>query len=273
MADRASNNADVFHGAIIRSTSPLPGLTFSETVHLRRVVLTKHFHSQAYLSFILEGRFEEMYGRSSSKRRARALVFHPPGEFHSNCFHETTRAFNVQMDTAWLEKLPSAIVAPDAAVLESTLCSFLVMKLYREFTNFDDLSPLIIEGLMLEMLGTAGRGAKLRVGSPPKWLLTARSWLHDNYQRNVGIAELAAIAGVHQTHLAGEFRRYFGTTIGDYIRQLRVQFACSKLSDSTASMTDIALAAGFFDHSHFIRVFKTHVRMTPLQYRRTFFRR
>jgi len=35
-----------------------------------------------------------------------------------------------------------------------------------------------------------------------------------------------------------------------------------------AALTALALAAGFFDHSHFARVFKAQLGLSPLAYRR-----
>jgi AraC family transcriptional regulator len=84
----------------------------------------------------------------------------------------------------------------------------------------------------------------------------------------VGLAEIAAEVGVHPVHLASTFRRYFHHTMGDYQRQLRVEFACRQLASGCASLGEIALAAGFADQSHFVRVFKRHLGITPGAYRK-----
>jgi len=41
-----------------------------------------------------------------------------------------------------------------------------------------------------------------------------------------------------------------------------------QLLQSDSIVSDIAAAAGFYDQSHFTRVFKSRLRMTPLEYRR-----
>jgi AraC family transcriptional regulator len=69
--------------------------------------------------------------------------------------------------------------------------------------------------------------------------------------------------------LAREFRRHYGCTVTDYIRHLRIEFACRELLVSNASVVDIALRAGFADHSHLARTLRKDVGMSPTQFRST----
>jgi AraC family transcriptional regulator len=82
------------------------------------------------------------------------------------------------------------------------------------------------------------------------------------------VSEVAQAAGVHPAHLARGFRTYFKTSLGSYIRRLRVEFAARELVQSEASLATVALAAGFADQSHFTRLFKRHTGFTPNAYRR-----
>jgi AraC family transcriptional regulator len=78
---------------------------------------------------------------------------------------------------------------------------------------------------------------------------------------------IADLVGVHPVHLASTFRQHYRCTIGEYVRHLRIEFACRMISSSEASLADIALAAGFFDQSHFSKAFKQLTGMTPSQFR------
>jgi AraC family transcriptional regulator len=55
--------------------------------------------------------------------------------------------------------------------------------------------------------------------------------------------------------------------VGDYVRKLRIEYACHELVASARPIVDIALAAGFCDQSHFTRTFKLAVGSSPSQYR------
>lgn len=135
----------------------------------------------------------------------------------------------------------------------------------------DELSPIIVEGLSIEILGAAARlTLKHQRGGPQPWLKQAKELLHDQFQASISLSKVADTVGVHETHLCREFRRHYRCTVGEYIRRLRVEYACHELSTSSVPIVDIALSAGFTDQSHFARTFKRHTGMSPADYRRTF---
>jgi AraC family transcriptional regulator len=132
----------------------------------------------------------------------------------------------------------------------------------------DDFSPLIIEGLTLEILAEVARTGTPHLGpSPPRWLERIREMLHTHFAESVSLAWLAEAAGVHPVSAASAFRRFYRCTIGQYLRRCRVDFACRRLTKSGDSLAEIALAAGFADQSHFCRTFKRHTGLTPAVYR------
>ena len=121
---------------------------------------------------------------------------------------------------------------------------------------------------MLEIIAEFLRNAvKTAKESTPKWLLQARDFINEEFSRNLTIEIIAATVEVHPTHLAREFRRYFKLTIGDFIRQRRIEYACRRIVNSNAPLSEISLEAGFYDQSHFTRIFRKATNMTPAAYR------
>jgi AraC family transcriptional regulator len=82
-----------------------------------------------------------------------------------------------------------------------------------------------------------------------------------------GLGELAEAAGVHPSHLLRVFRARQGCSPGEFVRRRRVAFACRRLSDTRDPLALIALASGFADQSHFCRVFRRQMGVTPAAYR------
>jgi AraC family transcriptional regulator len=144
----------------------------------------------------------------------------------------------------------------------------LAMRLYSEFMHLDGVSPLAIEGLFLELIATVSRRmtGNFRCKSD-RWLRQACDLLRARFSESLSLNEIAHQVGVHPVHLARGFRRSFGTTVGEYVRQLRVDHARTALSEGNARLRDVALDAGFFDQSHFCRVFRRFTGMTPQEYR------
>src|SRR5262249_19219721 len=101
----------------------------------------------------------------------------------------------------------------------------------------------------------------------PQWLKDIEQLLHNQFSDQLTLADMARSAGVHPTHLARTFRQYYQCTIGEYIRNLRVEYSCQKLAATEIPLIDIALEAGFYDQSHFSRCFKQIMGLTPTEFR------
>jgi AraC family transcriptional regulator len=79
----------------------------------------------------------------------------------------------------------------------------------------------------------------------------------------MSLRELSQRCGLSVFHLCRAFHELTGRTIAGYRRQLRLRAALNTVRDSTRQLTDIALDAGFYSHSHFTAVFKREFGVTP----------
>src|SRR5262249_43578911 len=198
-------------------------------------------------------------GSETRECRSSTLLYHPPEELHAEHFHDAGgRSFIIEMATDWLTEVRQhLIVANNSADFHGGVFELLARKLYREFSHLDGAAPLIIEGLMMEMLGeTARRSATKERHNSPRWLQQAGELLHARFTENLTLADIAHNVGVHPVHLAQTFHKTYQCTVGDYVRNLRIEYACHELATSEKPIVDIALAAGFCDQSHFTRTFK-----------------
>jgi AraC family transcriptional regulator len=105
------------------------------------------------------------------------------------------------------------------------------------------------------------------VGAPPPWLERVREQIHDEFAGGLTLAALADTSGVHRVHLARAFRWHYRCTVGQYIRQRRVEFASHRLTASRDRLSSIAFDAGFSDQSHLTNTFRRLVGMTPAAFR------
>ena len=246
------------------------GFILTETIYAPRLNQPRHIHSEPSFSFVLAGNYIEKYDRQTHSRRASTIVIHPPQEAHAVDFQNGARILSVHFNQERFKYIRERSPILDASASSQTkTIEALGRKIYQEFRQMDEASALAIEGLIFEILAEAvrGKGATPEKKSP-LWLEQVKECLHANFAESIALETLAEIADVHPVHLARVFRQKYNCTIGEYVRRLRVEFARQRISNSNDSFAEIALTAGFTDHSHFARIFKNHLGVTPKEYRR-----
>ena len=261
-----------FYGEILR-LQEMPGFILTETRYHPGQRIPPHSHEHAYFCLIRQGTYEETFGRQRRACGPSTLAYHPPSERHSEVFHgREVRSFNIEIKADWLDHLSRhSVILDRPAEFRSGPLLVIAQRLYREFSQADPISRLAMEGLVLELLVEATRHhSRAAGGGPPASLARARDLIQAHYAEGLSLPEIAQSVGMHPASLAKRFRQYYQCTIGDYVRQLRVDFAGRELTRTGAPLVEVALAAGFCDQSHFCKTFKRLTGLTPAEYRRRF---
>lgn len=247
----------------------LSTLTLRETLHAPYSKILPHAHEAASICLTLTGQGLEFIDGARVVAQPGCVIMRAPKLKHSNQYGAVPhRSFMIEVEEKWLETcrhfwqvfegyrhFPGGPV-PTAA-----------LRIYRESRIKDSVAPVIVEGLMLEMLGHASRSLLKTPVRLPGWLTQARDLLHGRFNDSISLVEIANIVGVHPTHLARSFKKHYRTTVGEYVRRLRLDWATRQLSETEDSIADIASAAGFYDQSHFSHLFKQHTGFTPAEFR------
>ncbi len=256
-------------GSTIRRRD-IAGFSLTEALYAEGVSLPRHCHADTYLTLVLSGTYTENSAHRQFRWCEGALHLLPAGERHENRFETAARLLRVKIEPAAIRKLGEehAPCLSEPREITGQLSAWLANRMLHEFMAQDDVSPLAMEGVLLEMLAESVRSSDETHGSSaPGWLRRVHDLLQDSYLEAPGLAALAGIAGVHPVHLSREFHRHFHLTVGEYIRKRRIEYASELLSNSELSMTEIASTCGFSDQSHFCALFKRHSGMTPGKFR------
>jgi AraC family transcriptional regulator len=258
-----------FYGRVLEAR-PWNGLALSETSYAPDLTIPLHSHSHSLICVVLNGEFTERYGNRQRTCQPSTLTFHPEDEVHSETIHRGgARLFSIGLVSSWLERLSQyGLCLTDSFACQGGAAVTLGQRVYQEFRYPDEFSPLVVEGLVLEMLAVMTRKTKAEPRRP-RWLAAAQELLHARCREHLSLAEIAEAVGIHPVHLATTFRQHFACTIGNYQRRLRVDYAREELASTHLSLSEIAFAAGFGDQAHFSRVFKQITGLTPTEYRKT----
>jgi AraC family transcriptional regulator len=98
-------------------------------------------------------------------------------------------------------------------------------------------------------------------------LAVVLEYLQAHLDRNVTLAELAALVNLTPRYFCEAFRRAIGRPPHQFQLEQRVERAKSLLQQSTVSVSEIALLAGFSSQSHLNVCFRRLVGVTPARYR------
>lgn len=228
-----------------------------------------HTHENALFCLVLKGNYTETFGRARRECSPRTALFHASDDPHAEHFHDRGgHSFIVEIERSWIDRLRDEYRFPSiTADFRSGALPALGARLYGEFSAYDALSPLIVEGLMLEIAGETARRASDGAVRKPKWLARTENYLNDRIVEPFTLSEVASVAGVHPIHLAQTFRRFHGTSIGGYLRRLRLDRARRELIGTRKPISEIAFECGFSDQSHLTRMFKAAFGETPGRFR------
>jgi AraC family transcriptional regulator len=254
------------------SRRALAEITVVGSVYAADLHIPPHAHEASFFDFVIEGACTEILGGQTRSRGRSTLAFHPAGEVHSSCWHgPEPRCFQIEVAPSLLDRVrPYAPFVDRPAYYPGGTPNLLAARLYDEFRHADELSPLATEGLTLELLAACARqAARQSERRPPRWLRSVLDLLREKFSERLTVASMADSVGVHPAHLARVFRRFQGCTVGDHVRQLRVEFACRRLATTDAPLVEIALAAGFSDQSHFSNTFKRLRGESPAAFRKS----
>lgn len=229
-----------------------------------------HTHERPLFCVVLDGAYEEHHSNKTLHCTHTTILFHAAGEEHLERFADCGgRSLIVELEQSWIDRVReiSRVGIQNSAAQDNGPLRLMGSRLYQEFLTGDPASRLVTEGLLFEITGEFFRAERRYETRRPGWIDRAVEMIQDNFPRRLTLARIADEVGVHPVHLAQSFRRFQGCTIGDYLRQIRIDYACRELVRSNTSFIDLAIAAGFADQSHFSRTFKRATGVLPSQYR------
>lgn len=243
------------------------GLLITRSYHLQYNKIDWHHHSNPYYSFVLEGKYNELYESRSVLLKKGDVVFHPSNTVHSDIFHDlTTTCLNIEFSNEWFQKynIDQARVQ-DSPLINNSVQKYLLCKLVRELRNPDEFSEMSILGIAAELSRAIIKEPKGR--AVPAFLKKIKFYIDQNHFSNITLHDLNQMSNISEEHICREFKNQFGVNLGEYIRQKKIEKACELLSKKSLAIEKIAIELGFTDAPHFNKVFKKNTGITPSAYR------
>ena len=239
------------------------------TAHARGFVTAPHLHELASINLVTGGLYAEQATGATGAHEPGTLIYKPAGETHSNAFRDAgARCVLVELDPKVLERIARVSIPARTVVLQSGRTARIAEAIERELAIADDATPAALAGYAFELLSRVTREHPRADGTPRRRALATEEILRSRLRTGVSLAELADATATSPATIARDFRRTFGCSVGERLRQLRVERLRALLdARDGGALSALALEAGFADQSHGTRVFRDLTGMTPGSYR------
>ncbi|MEN8129076.1 MAG: helix-turn-helix domain-containing protein [Pseudomonadota bacterium] len=99
---------------------------------------------------------------------------------------------------------------------------------------------------------------------------TCEKWLGDNFRNAEAIKQIVELSNIPERTLKRRFKAATGSTLIEYLQNLRVEEAKRLLESGQMPVDEISVEVSYDDPSFFRRLFKRRTGLTPSQYRRMF---
>lgn len=189
----------------------------------------------------------------------------------------------LQLDNARLRTLaPDQVEAVDrsltsAQVTQDPQLAALLSAMCAEVKGGCPSGRLYGESMSIALLAyLTGRYADHQTASGrPKGLSRAEmrtlaSYVQDRITDDVTVTEMAALVRMSPSRFARVFKTAFGMTPYRYVMRERVAKARELYAATTLSASQVAAEVGFSSQSHFVKVFRQFMGVTPKQYKAGF---
>lgn len=146
-------------------------------------------------------------------------------------------------------------------------CARIGRRIARMEWHEQPANRLRLEAHLLELLSCVAANLSMQ-SEPPAWLQLVHDQLRREFRSPPTIAQLAAAADVHPSHLLRSFRRHFGLSPTELIRRAKAEHALGMLGQPGTTLSEAASVSGFADQSHMGRVMRQIYGRTPARLQR-----
>jgi AraC-like DNA-binding protein len=96
------------------------------------------------------------------------------------------------------------------------------------------------------------------------------AYLVEHFRDEISLDKAAAIAGMTPNAFCRYFKKITRKTFMETVIEYRLNHAKQQLIQTDKPISDICFDSGFGDVSHFYKMFRTRMHLSPLHYRRKF---
>ena len=245
-----------------------------------------HYHDYYELVFFEEGDIKYVCEGSVFYPKYGDIILIPPGKFHmsvidSDSTHYKRHVFYLYPFafesighselTLFLDRTKNGDIFTFDSIEAKQNFIDLLERLksisQRESSTLEDALMLSYVIHIFYLLNQKNCQPKNEISSLPENILSLKRYVDTNFAQITSVTEVAEHFYYSREYVSRLFKKYFDTTISDYIMKRRIAES-QLLIMQDIPLIDIAYQVGFGSLSTFIRAFRAVTNMTPSEYRK-----
>lgn len=235
-----------------------------------------HWHDYIELELVLSGRGEQIYNRKHHALKRGRISLMSYYDFHELWASEDMVLLKIQCD----ERILPEEIRGHMRTRQGDLCCALTERdtvyiaqlwerLQEENTQNMPLREQMVQNLITTVIITLLRNAPAESQQDlPSVLQTATAYIHTHFREELCLTQLAKICSVTPNYLGMLFSKWLGVSFSEYLKEIRLRYACNLLRGTDLSVKEIAFASGYRSVEYFLDRFKRKLSCTPTAFRR-----
>lgn len=223
----------------------------------------RHFHDHYTIQLTEAGVNEGFTEKLSYKTGPGDILMINPADLHAGkSLHKSALAFwTIRIEPWWLQEFcnqnelpsdPNFTTRPisDLDLVQSIKRS-MIMLMQHQVIEFEEH---LQEWLACLISRHAQSTCNIKPDYQPNRVEIGHQFLQDNYHQNLSLKQIADAASLSPYHFLRQFKKTYGLSPLQYLRNVRVEKAKKMLHET--NLTQVAQQVGFYDQSHLTRNFK-----------------
>lgn len=236
--------------------------TISVTHHNVNELIPFHSHEKPYLCLLLSGSYLEQSLRKNVVKPGTILYRRAEYE-HSNEFKTNNSiCLNLELKQASLFALTNNIELPSDEFEKQVSISISKLLVSINKDSDKDILDLKCYETIVDYFEDKKAKGKL------KWVNDVVNYINDNPTQNISLNTLAQEFQLHPNYIIRKFKEKTGYKLSEYLEKIRLENSIQEVINTQNKIGNIALDNGYYDQSHFNRIFKKHLSISPNQFKK-----
>ncbi|MBE9463410.1 AraC family transcriptional regulator [Dyadobacter subterraneus] len=258
---------------------------------LEQFTVPFHFHPEFELTLILKGRGKRYVGnnmadfeendlvligpdlphcwKSEKEDGVKSVVVHFINDFLGKEFFDRPELSNIQN----ILKRSASGIRFMGKTAENVVPKLELLSVeenpFRKMLRLLDVMEDLADSAEYQLLDHGGTVAQLPHINKER-MNVALGYIVDNFRQDIILNEVAAEVNMSPNAFCKYFKKATDKTFMETVIDYRINFAMQQLLSTEKPVAEIAMESGFGDVSHFYKLFKRLIKISPLQYRKDF---